>query len=404
MNGADDPSVRGNGWGRGEYSTAVPWWLRFGLLFAALIALGSDIRIIMESPQSPLLLWIVADFVLSYVAAGISLISARASVILCALGMATAFVTHRPTVVLLSASVIALVVAALCRSRLLVAHCGATLVWVSLMVWFIGIHRMDDTMAFWWVAVTAIGVAVLVGLALKYLVIRTAKTHARLRVVEARQAEIRKEERQDLARELHDVVAHHITVITMQVMSRRHSHDPDELRETLGIIDDSAREALAELRALLDVLRTDEDSEPRVSANQIMTSASVGEQVEQLARSLSGSGFQMREVFVDPRIESQPFSVRTTCARIVQESTTNIMKHAHLGAACSISLTVAPSEVAITITNDRVKPRKNAEAGYGLIGLRERVLAVGGSYAAGVRGDKWVVEVHLPIQSSGASV
>lgn len=396
-------SVKRKGWGRAEYSAAVPWWLRFGLLFAALIALGSDIRIIMEPPLDPLVAWIVAEFALAYVAAGVSLISARVSVILCALSMGMAFVTQRPAIVLIAASVIALVVAALCGARLLLAHCGATLAWVSLMIRFIGIVGVNNPMAFWWLTVTVMSGFVLVGLALKHLVIRTAKTHARLRVVEARQAEIRKEERQDLARELHDVVAHHITVITMQVMSRRHSYDPEELRETLGIIDDSAREALAELRALLDVLRTDEDGEPRLSANQIMASAGVGEQVEQLAKSLSGSGFQMREVFVDPGVETLPFSVRTTCARIVQESATNIMKHAHRGAACSISLKLAPSEVAIRITNGRVKTRKNAEAGYGLIGLRERVLAVGGRYAAGVRGDEWVVEAHLPAQSSGAS-
>ena len=242
------------------------------------------------------------------------------------------------------------------------------------------------------------------GLALKHLVIRTAKVHAELRRIEAHQETIRKEERHDLARELHDVVAHHITVITMQVMARRNSHDPDQLRETLGVIDDSAREALSELRALLDVLRADEedDGDIRSLSDKIVTGPSVGDQVAQRVDSLTEVGIRVHKQSVDPHIESLPFSLKTTCARIVQESATNILKHARHGARCSIVVRLDPTEVVIMITNNRIKPHgPSRSSGYGLTGLRERVTAVGGSYTAGQHGDKWVVEAHIPVHNTG---
>lgn len=190
----------------------------------------------------------------------------------------------------------------------------------------------------------------------------------------------------------------------MQVMARRNSHDPDQLRETLGVIDDSAREALSELRALLDVLRTDEEDagDIRSLSDKIVTGPSVGDQVAQRVDSLTEVGIRVHKQSVDPRIESLPFSLKTTCARIVQESATNILKHARHGARCSIIVRLDPTEVVIMITNNRIKPRDpSRSSGYGLTGLRERVAAVGGSYTAGQQGDEWVVEAHIPVHSTG---
>ena len=190
----------------------------------------------------------------------------------------------------------------------------------------------------------------------------------------------------------------------MQVMARRNSHDPDQLRETLGVIDDSAREALSELRALLDVLRSDEDDDGdlRSLSDKIVTGPSVGDQVAQRVDSLTEVGIRVHKQSVDPRIESLPFSLKTTCARIVQESATNILKHARHGARCSIVVRLDPTEVVIMITNNRIKPHgPSRSSGYGLTGLRERVAAVGGSYTAGQQGDEWVVEAHIPVHNAG---
>ena len=391
-------------WGSAEYSTRIPHWLSTGAFFVIFIAMASDINYMRQAPWDSLTAWFLLEIFLTYTAIAASLFSAKVSVILLALDMGVTFATQRPVLPLIAACIIALVISALCRYWLMIAHCLATLIWASVVAWVVNIADMSSAGAFWWLTIWLMVAVTLVGLAIRFLVIRTAKVHAELRRIEAHQETIRKEERHDLARELHDVVAHHITVITMQVMARRNSHDPDQLRETLGVIDDSAREALSELRALLDVLRSDEDDDGdlRSLSDKIVTGPSVGDQVAQRVDSLTEVGIRVHKQSVDPRIESLPFSLTTTCARIVQESATNILKHARHGARCSLVVRLDPTEVVIMITNNRIKPHDpSRSSGYGLTGLRERVAAVGGSYTAGQQGDEWVVEAHIPVHNAG---
>ena len=391
-------------WGSAEYSTRIPHWLSTGAFFVIFIAMASDINYMRQAPWDSLTAWFLLEIFLTYTAIAASLFSAKVSVILLALDMGVTFATQRPVLPLIAACIIALVISALCRYWLMIAHCLATLIWASVVAWVVNIADMSSAGAFWWLTIWLMVAVTLVGLAIRFLVIRTAKVHAELRRIEAHQETIRKEERHDLARELHDVVAHHITVITMQVMARRNSYDPDQLRETLGVIDDSAREALSELRALLDVLRSDEDDDGdiRSLSDKIVTGPSVGDQVAQRVDSLTEVGIRVHKQSVDPRIESLPFSLKTTCARIVQESATNILKHARHGARCSIVVRLDPTEVVIMITNNRIKPHDpSRSSGYGLTGLRERVAAVGGSYTAGQQGDEWVVEAHIPVHNAG---
>mgnify|MGYP000920698401 CR=1 FL=1 len=393
------------GWGKAEYIIQVPRWLQLGLLLCGIVGMMSDVSFIFQTHTlSSLPAWFLAEVIMSYLAAGISLISIRSSIILTVLAMATTFIDgHQPFFPLIPVIVVALAATALCKKGPIIAHCSLTIMWGTLIAWQRGIVIGQQMVpgAFWWVTLWAILLGCLVGLTIRHLIIRTANAQDELRKAKARTDQIRREERQDLARELHDVVAHHITVITMQVMSRRHSQNPVELRETLGIIDDSAREALSELRALLDVLRTDEKDGPRPLSNHVGTGPSLQKQVEHHVDALTRLEFQVTKASVDPRIESLPLSTKTTSARIVQESVTNIIKHAHHGTTCTISLSLQPTEVEIRIINNRVKsPEHHSPTGYGLTSLRERVLAVGGSYQAGRQDDKWVVEAHLPVHQT----
>lgn len=392
-------------WGKTEYITRVPRWLQLGLLLCGLVGMMSDVSFIFRTHASgPLQAWFLAEVALSYLAAGISLISARAAIILVALAMATTFLEdHQPFFPLIPVIVVALVASALCGKGLIIAHCSLTILWGTLITWQRGtlLRQQMIPEAFWWMTLWSLLLGSLVGLAIRYLVIRTAKTRDELQKAKARADQIRHEERQDLARELHDVVAHHITVITMQVMSRRHSQDPAELRETLSIIDDSAREALNELRALLDLLRADEDHGHLPPSQQALTGPNVQMQVENHIQSLTQLGFRVTSASVDPRVESLPLSTKTTSVRIVQESTTNIIKHAMYGASCAISLTLRPTELHIRITNNRPKPPEHSvSTGYGLTSLKERVLALGGRYKAERQGDQWVVEACLPVHKT----
>lgn len=397
-------------WGKAEYSTPAPQWLRLGVPCVVFMSFLSDLNYIRQGPLDSRAAWLLTEMILAHAAVGIALLSARLSVILCTLAMIATFMTQLPGFPLVAACVITLITSALCRIRLVVIHCLVSITWVTVVAWHRDISSIYDPENFWWIAFWLILLLALIGLVLRHLVIRTAKAHARVKEVEERQEQIRQEERQNLARELHDVVAHHITVITMQVMAQRHSHDSDQLRETLRVIDDSAREALMELRALLEVLRTGEDGKPQLLSNQIVTSQSVNKQVEQETKSLARLGFKMHKISVDPRVESLPFSVQITCIRVTQESITNIIKHAHPGATCSLELLVGPTEVTITIINDRVKAKtrkhapdydQNLSTGYGLTSLRERVSAAGGRYTAELHGDKWTVEAHIPVPDRG---
>mgnify|MGYP000038549316 CR=1 FL=1 len=384
-----------------DYSSLIPWWLRLGLLLAALVGLASDVT---STPWTPANLWIIIQFILSYAAIGLCLISIQASLILCAVAMGTTFATHLPFFPMIAATVIMLVVCTLSRHHVMVIHWGLSLAWLILTTWLVELRGVGSTIAFWWGSISVLCGASLIGLALRYLVVRTVKMRRQLVAVRARQEEVRREERQHLARELHDVVAHHITVITMNVMAHRKSRDPDLLQDVLGIIDDSAREALSELRALLDVLRTAETKGPKNFAEQINTIPLISEQVNRHMESLKRLGFTVTSADTDPRVESLPFSLRNTCARLIQESVTNIAKHAQKGAACSITLAVKRTEVQVRITNSHPKiTTRQRPGGYGLTSLHERVIAVKGSYSSELRGDQWVVEAHIPIHSSDPS-
>ncbi len=397
-------------WGKAEYSTPAPQWLRLGVPCVVFMSFLSDLNYIRQGQLDSRMAWLLAEMILAHTAVGISLFSARLSVILCALAMTATFMTQLPGFPLVAACVIALVTSALCRIRLVVIHYLLSMTWVTVVAWHKDIASVYYPENFWWTVFWLVLIATLIGLALRYLVIRTAKIHARFKEIEDHQEQIRRGERQNLARELHDVVAHHITVITMQVMARRHSHDPDQLRETLGVIDESAREALTELRALLEVLRTDENGKPQLLSNQIITNQNVQKQIERETESLTRLGFKMRKISVDPRVNSLPFSVQITCIRVTQESMTNIIKHTHPGATFSLELLVDPTEVTITIINDQINTKnrdrtlnhnRSLSAGYGLTSLQERVSAAGGRYTAAPHDDKWIVEARIPIPSHG---
>lgn len=384
-----------------DYASLIPWWLRLGLLLAALVGLASDVT---STPWTPANLWIIIQFILSYAAIGLCLISIQASLILCAVAMGTTFATHLPFFPMIAATVIMLVVCTLSRHHVMVIHWGLSFAWLILTTWLVELRGVGSTIAFWWGSISVLCGASLIGLALRYLVVRTVKMRRQLVAVRARQEEVRREERQHLARELHDVVAHHITVITMNVMAHRKSRDPDLLQDVLGIIDDSAREALTELRALLDVLRTGEAKDSKAFAEQINSTPNINEQIDRHIESLRGLGFTITSMNTDPRVESLPFSLRNTCARLIQESVTNIVKHAHAGAACSITLAVKATEVQVKITNSHPKIVAHQRLeGYGLTSLHERVIAVNGSYSSGLRGDQWVVEARIPIHNSDTS-
>lgn len=244
-------------------------------------------------------------------------------------------------------------------------------------------------------------VAVCIGLA--WLIGNTVR---RRQVAERRVAELaeqarraRERERALLARELHDVVAHELTIIAMQATLLRISTDPDEVGAARTVIEETSRRALDELKRLLQVLRTDEGQET-VAAQQ----APVDAIVDALADQLRALG---HDVGVTCRVGAMPRSVELAADRVLREAVTNIIKHAPDAADVDIEVVDETEALSIVVANDAAGSRLRSvlsSTRLGLPGLRERLSLLGGSFSAGAEGDRWVVRACIPYRPTAGGL
>nr|WP_245239496.1 histidine kinase [Streptomyces sp. MZ04] len=206
------------------------------------------------------------------------------------------------------------------------------------------------------------------------------------------------DERRRIARELHDIVAHHIT--TMQLMAggarANLAGDPEVVREALVTLEGSGRMALREMRQLLDVLRAGDESEDAPTAPQ----PGVGDLERIVAESCRAGLPTALEVRGDER--PLPPSVGLTVFRIVQEALTNARKYAG-EARASVQLTYEPDGVAVEVSDDGAGSGFGGSAsgsGYGLVGMRERVALYGGTLETGPLDEGgFRVSARLPLEA-----
>ncbi|MFD5621565.1 sensor histidine kinase [Streptomyces yangpuensis] len=206
------------------------------------------------------------------------------------------------------------------------------------------------------------------------------------------------EERRRIARELHDIVAHHITAMQLMAGGARANlaHDTEAAREALVTLEDSGRIALREMRQLLDVLRAGDEPDETPPAPQ--PGAADLERIVTESR-LAGTE---TEFTVDGPVRPLPPSVGLTLFRIVQEALTNTRKHAGQARA-EVRLTYRPDEVCVEVCDDGAGAppplvRPAAGTGYGLIGMHERVALQGGILEAAARdGGGFRVAARLPV-------
>ncbi|WP_338709359.1 sensor histidine kinase [Streptomyces virginiae] len=206
------------------------------------------------------------------------------------------------------------------------------------------------------------------------------------------------EERRRIARELHDIVAHHITAMQLMAGGARANlaHDTEAAREALVTLEDSGRIALREMRQLLDVLRAGEEADEAPPAPQ--PGAADLERIVTESR-LAGTE---TEFTVDGPVRPLPPSVGLTLFRIVQEALTNTRKHAG-EARAQVRLTYRSDEVSVEVCDDGAgapppAARPAAGSGYGLIGMHERVALQGGTLEAAARaGGGFRVAARLPV-------
>jgi signal transduction histidine kinase len=200
-------------------------------------------------------------------------------------------------------------------------------------------------------------------------------------------------ERIRIARELHDMIAHNVSVVVVQSVAAQGVLDdqPARAREPLAHIERSGRQALTELRRLLDVMR-DQD-EPRELREPQPGIAQLGALVD----SVRSTGLQVI-LQVDGEPPPDSAAVGPSVYRIVQESLTNALKHA-AHARVTVQVTCGTAAIDVTVEDDGPGRRANGMTpGYGLAGMRERAALFGGTFTAGNRaGGGFEVRAHLPL-------
>ncbi|MFD9813861.1 sensor histidine kinase [Streptomyces sp. NPDC059080] len=209
-------------------------------------------------------------------------------------------------------------------------------------------------------------------------------------------------ERARIARELHDVVAHNVSVMVVQADGAAYVLDsaPDQTRQALETISGTGRQALAEMRRLLGVLRTGEQPE----SGEYVPQPGV-EQLTDLIDQVRGAGLPV-DFRVDGTPRPLPSGVALTAYRIVQEALTNTRKHGGPDVGATVRLTYGDAELELLIEDDgRGAQRELYEEGgadglgHGLIGMRERVGMVGGSLEAGpCDGGGFRIDAVLPLR------
>ena len=199
------------------------------------------------------------------------------------------------------------------------------------------------------------------------------------------------EERARIARELHDIVAHAVSVMVLQVGAVRHKlpDDLDEDRDALSGVERAGRTALAEMRRLLAAMR-DEGDEAELAPQPGL------EGLGSLAEEVGRAGLPVR-LHVEGERRPLPRAIDLSAYRIVQEGLTNALKHARASAA-DVTVRYRPDELQLEVRDDGAGAAANDGLGHGLVGIRERVKIYGGEMSAGTaNGGGFVLRTRLPI-------
>ncbi|HEY9415119.1 MAG TPA: histidine kinase [Pseudonocardia sp.] len=205
------------------------------------------------------------------------------------------------------------------------------------------------------------------------------------------------EERLRIAREMHDVVAHSMSVIVMKAAVANHVYEsrPEESREALRVVESVGRGALADIQGVLGSLRADGDGELAPSPT-----------LDELPKLIENAEFADVEVELEAdSIPPLPSAVQLSAYRIIQEALTNVIRHVTPPARCTVRITADAGELHVAVVNTGKTRRSSGRRGHGLIGMRERVALHRGSLTAGPQpGGGFAVHACLPYQGNDQHV
>jgi len=211
-----------------------------------------------------------------------------------------------------------------------------------------------------------------------------AERHAQAKIAAAA-------ERARIARELHDVVAHHVSVMVVQADGAGYAlrSDPDRAQAALSAIATTGRQALTEMRRLLGVLRSADQH------TELAPVPGLGE-LRELLDQARAAGLEVSYTLTGTP-HDLPEGVELAAYRVVQESLTNTRKHAGLAATAAVTLRYEPEGLTVEVTDDGMAPVSDQPGGHGLAGMRERIVMYGGTVQAGpLPGGGFGVTAHLP--------
>jgi signal transduction histidine kinase len=212
-------------------------------------------------------------------------------------------------------------------------------------------------------------------------------------------------ERARIAREMHDIVAHHLTVMTTlaEAAVAASASSPEKATDVMRSVADTGRRALADTRRLLGVLR-ERDGAGAGSAEALQPVPDLS-QLDALVEQVRSAGLDTA-LELHGQAPDVPAGVQLAVYRLVQEALTNTLKHGGAGARASVRLSFDPGELRVDVNDDGAGSAAPAAAGVGggLPGMRERVRAYGGDVQAGPRQPAgWAVTARLPLDNGGTT-
>lgn len=238
-------------------------------------------------------------------------------------------------------------------------------------------------------------IGALVGLTVHHFLAQREMQLGEMRRLRTERSEARLQERRQLAGELHDIVAHQLSLISMQVRAHQGSDDLDELMTTAHDVLRVNASAQADLTTLAHVMRDHHSgtSDPGGSDRTWLTPSRAAEAV---ATTLRNAGHEVELDVAADADDSDPTTQRTV-SRILREATTNILRYAPVDSACEIAVTTSPQWLTVQVANPL--PREPVShphsTGLGLVGLAERVALTGGAFEAAAHERQWVVAARL---------
>ena len=221
---------------------------------------------------------------------------------------------------------------------------------------------------------------------------RADAEYERQQAIAARIEQARLAERERIAREMHDVVAHRISLVAMHsgVLAHRTDLDGAQVQEVARLIQSNAQASLDELRAMLATLRG-ADTPPEAPQPSL-------EELPVLLAEAREAGQQIEFESVG-EFDSVPQQISRHAFRIVQEAITNARKHAP-GAPVDVRVAVEPEQLSLKVSNPiaDLAPRDESGSGLGLVGIQERVGLLGGTVQHGARDGRFTLSAHLPLR------